>query len=80
MDDALVVINISAFLNTESSSHNQQMLNRPNCHNKTKYCKVPPLRVMKGSYFSFGSPQQQVDMHAKSKNTFKTDKKMHICL
>ncbi len=25
---------------------------------------------MKGSYFGFGSPQQQIDMHAKSKNTF----------
>ncbi len=25
---------------------------------------------MKGSYFGFGSPQQQVDMHARSKNTF----------
>ncbi len=23
---------------------------------------------MKGSYFGFGSPQQQVDMHARSKN------------
>ncbi len=32
--------------------------------------KVPLLRVMKGSYFGFGSPQQQVDMHARSKNTF----------
>ncbi len=25
---------------------------------------------MKGSYFGFGSPQQQVDIHARSKNTF----------
>ncbi len=25
---------------------------------------------MRGSYFGFGSPQQQVDMHARSKNTF----------
>ncbi len=25
---------------------------------------------MKGSFFGFGSPQQQVDMHARSKNTF----------
>ncbi len=25
---------------------------------------------MKGSYFGFGSPQQQVGMHARSKNTF----------
>ncbi len=24
----------------------------------------------KGSYFGFGSPQQQVDMHAMSKNIF----------
>ncbi len=32
--------------------------------------KVPLLWVMKGSYFGFGSPQQQVDMHARSKNTF----------
>ncbi len=27
--------------------------------------KVPLLWIMKGSYFGFGSPQQQVDMHAK---------------
>ncbi len=32
--------------------------------------KVPLLWVMKGSYFGFGSPQQKVDMHARSKNTF----------
>ncbi len=32
--------------------------------------KVPILWVMKGSYFGFGSPQQQVDMHSSSKNTF----------
>ncbi len=32
--------------------------------------KVPLLWVMKGSIFGFGSPQQQVDMHARSKNTF----------
>ncbi len=25
---------------------------------------------MKGSYFGFESPQQQVDMHTRSKNTF----------
>ncbi len=25
---------------------------------------------MKGLYFGFGSPQQQVDMHPRSKNTF----------
>ncbi len=31
--------------------------------------KAPLLWVMKGSYFGFGSPQQQVDMHARSKNT-----------
>ncbi len=31
---------------------------------------VPLLLVMKGSYFGFGSPQQQVDMHARSENTF----------
>ncbi len=31
--------------------------------------KVPLLWVMKRSYFGFGSPQQQVDMHARSKNT-----------
>ncbi len=45
---------------------------------KTKYAdagrqnlilKVPLLWVMKGSYFGFGSPQQQIDMHARSKNT-----------
>ncbi len=28
------------------------------------------LWVMKGSYFGFGSPQQQVDIHARLKNTF----------
>ncbi len=28
------------------------------------YFKVPLLWIMKGSYFGFGSPQQQVDMHA----------------
>ncbi len=28
--------------------------------------KVPLIWVMKGSYFSFGGPQQQVDMHARS--------------
>ncbi len=32
--------------------------------------KVPLLWVMKGSYFGFGSPQQQVDINARSKNTF----------
>ncbi len=32
--------------------------------------KVPLLWVMKCSYFGFGSPQQQADMHARSKNTF----------
>ncbi len=32
--------------------------------------KEPLLLVMKGSYFGFGSPQQQVDMHARSKNSF----------
>ncbi len=30
--------------------------------------KVPLLWVMKGSCFGFGSPQQQVNMHARSKN------------
>ncbi len=35
----------------------------------SKILKVPLLLVMKGSYFGFGSPQQQVDMHARSKNT-----------
>ncbi len=35
-----------------------------------KYIKVPLLLVIKGSYFGFGSPQQQVDMGARSKNTF----------
>ncbi len=34
------------------------------------YIKVPLLWVMKGSYFGFGSPQLQVDMHTRSKNTF----------
>ncbi len=32
--------------------------------------KVPLLWVMKGLCFGFGSLQQQVDMHARSKNTF----------
>ncbi len=31
---------------------------------------VPLLWVMKSSYFGFGSTQQQVDMHARSQNTF----------
>ncbi len=35
-----------------------------------KYLKVALLWIMKGSYFGFGSPQQQVDMHVRSKNTF----------
>ncbi len=30
----------------------------------------PLLWVIKGSYLGFGSPQQQVDMHARSKTTF----------
>ncbi len=37
---------------------------------ENSYFKVPLLRFMKGSYFGFGSPQQQVGMHARSKNTF----------
>ncbi len=40
--------------------------------------KVPLLCVMKGSYFGFGSPQQQVDMHARSKNTLSYN--MHLFL
>ncbi len=37
-----------------------------------KCVKVPLLWVMKGSYFGFGSTQQQVDMHVNFffKNTF----------
>ncbi len=31
---------------------------------------MPLLWIMKGLYFGFGSPQQQADMHARSKNTF----------
>ncbi len=34
------------------------------------WLKVPLLWVMKGSYFGFGSPQQQVDMHSSSKKHF----------
>ncbi len=34
------------------------------------FLKVPLLWVMKGSYFGFGSPQQQVNMHARSINSF----------
>ncbi len=34
-----------------------------------QFCfQVPLLWVMKGSYFGFGSPQQQADIHARSKN------------
>ncbi len=32
-----------------------------------KNFNVPLLWVMKGSYFGFGSPQQQDDMHVRSK-------------
>ncbi len=39
---------------------------------------MPLLWAMKGSYFGFGSPQQQVDMHAGSKNTFIVN--MHLFL
>ncbi len=31
---------------------------------------MPLLWVMKSSYFGFGRPQQQVDMHARSKKYF----------
>ncbi len=35
-----------------------------------QFCfKVPLFWLMKGSYFGFGSPQQQVDIHERSKNT-----------
>ncbi len=34
---------------------------------------------MKGSYFTFGSPQQQVDMHAMSENTFIVLQYAFIC-
>ncbi len=33
---------------------------------------------MKGSYFGFGRPQQHIDMHAGSKNTFIVN--MHLFL
>ncbi len=36
----------------------------------TSLLKVPLLWVMKGSYFGFGSRQQEVGMHARSKNSF----------
>ncbi len=32
--------------------------------------KQPLLWVIKGCFFGFENPQQQVDMHARSKNTF----------
>ncbi len=42
-------------------------------------CSMPNLwKVMKGSCFGFESPQQQVDVHASSKNTFTY--KMHLFL
>ncbi len=40
------------------------------CFIEVANLKVPLLWVMKRSYLGFGSPQQQVDMHARSKNTF----------
>ncbi len=33
---------------------------------------------MKGSYFGFVSPQQQVDMHARSKKTLSLPYNMHL--
>ncbi len=42
--------------------------------------KVPLVWVMKGSYFGFGSPQQQVDMHARSKKTLSFSYNMHLFL
>ncbi len=44
-----------------------------------KVFNVPLLWVMKGSYFGFGSPQQQVDMHARSK-THSLSYNMHLFL
>ncbi len=41
--------------------------------------KVSLLWVMKGSYSGFGSPQQQVDMHVRSK-TFSLSYNMHLFL
>ncbi len=35
---------------------------------------------MIGSYFGFGSPQQQVDMHARSKKTLSLSYNMHLFL
>ncbi len=56
----------------------------PNMHflsiNAVCTFKVPLLWVIKGSYFGFGSPQQQVDMHARSKNTFHLSYNMHLFL
>jgi len=42
-----------------------------------KYLKVSLLWIIKGSYFGFGSPQQQVDMHARSK-TLSLSCNMHL--
>ncbi len=39
------------------------------CNFLCNYYDVIGVSIM-GSYFGFGSPQQQVDMHARSKNTF----------
>ncbi len=36
--------------------------------------------VMKGSYFGFGSPHQQADMHARSKRTLSFSYNMHLFL
>ncbi len=41
--------------------------------------KVPLLWVMKRSYFGFGSPQQQVDMHQAQK-TLSYSYNMHLFL
>ncbi len=46
------------------------MYNSPEIQHWIMDIKVHLLWViMKGSYFGFGSPQQQIDMHARSKNT-----------
>ncbi len=39
--------------------------------------KVPLLWVMKGSYFGFGSPQQQVDISMQSQKTLSLSNNMH---
>lgn len=40
---------------------------------------MPLFWLMKGSYFCFGNPQPQVDMHARSKDAYYKTIKVFIC-